>query len=82
VSALAASIVDGHALLQLVWVGAAAGVGVTAAFGFALLGMSRATDLGRHGRSGEALLYGALGAVALAAVAAAVVYGIVVMTHK
>jgi hypothetical protein len=77
-----ASIVDGHALLQLVWVGAASGLGVTAAFGFALLGMSRATELGRHGRSGAALLYGALGAVGLLAVAAAVVYGIVVMTQK
>ena len=81
-SALAASIVDGHALLQLVWVGALAGLGVTAAFGVALLGMTRASELGRHGRSGTALLYGALGAVALAVVAAAVVYGIVVMTHK
>jgi hypothetical protein len=77
-----ASIVDGHALLQLVWAGALAGVGVTAAFGFALLGVTRATDLGRHGRSGEALAYGALGALAMAVVIAAVVYGIVVMTHK
>ena len=77
-----ASIVDGHALLQLVWVGAASGLGVTAAFGVALLGMSRATELGRHGRSGAALLYGALGAVSLIAVTAAVVYGIVVMTQK
>jgi hypothetical protein len=77
-----ASIVDGHALLQLVWVGALAGVGVTAAFGFALLGVTRAAELGRHGRSGEALIYGALGGLALALVLAAVVYGIVVMTHK
>jgi hypothetical protein len=77
-----ASIVDGHALLQLVWVGALAGVGVTAAFGFALLGVTRAAELGRHGRSGEALVYGAFGALALAVVLAAVVYGIVVMTQK
>jgi uncharacterized membrane protein len=77
-----ASIVDGHALLQVVWVGAVTGLGVTVAFGFAILGMSRASELGRHGRSGAALLYGALGAVALAVVAAAVVYGIVVMTQK
>jgi hypothetical protein len=77
-----ATIVDGHALLQLVWVGALAGVGVTAAFGFALLGVTRAAELGRHGRSGEALVYAAFGAVALAVVLAAVVYGIVVMTQK
>ena len=77
-----ATIVDGHALLQLVWVGAVAGVGVTAAFGFALLGVTRAADLGRHGRSGEALVYGAMGALALAVVLGAVVYGIVVMTQK
>jgi hypothetical protein len=77
-----ASIVDGHALLQVVWVGAVAGVGATAAFGFALLGVTRAAELGREGRSGEAVVYGVLGAAALAVVLGALVYGIVVMTHK
>jgi hypothetical protein len=74
--------VDGHALLQLVWVGAVAGVGATTAFGFALLGVTRAAELGREGRSGEAVVYGVLGALALAVVLGALVYGIVIMTHK
>ena len=77
-----ASIVDGRALLELVYVGAGAGVCVPAAFGVALLGVTRATDLTRDGRRVEALLYGTLGVLALGLVAAAVVYGIVVMTHK
>ena len=79
---LLASIVDGDALLELVWVGAAAGIGVPAAFGVALFGVTRAADLSRAGRGPEAALYGALGVVALAAVTAAVVFGIIIMTHK
>ena len=77
-----ASIVDGHALLQLIWVGAASGVGGTAAFGLALLGVTRASDFSRDGRGGQAVLFGTLGVVALLAVGAAVVYGVVIMTHK
>ena len=79
---IAGDIVDGHALLQLLWVGAASGVGVTAAFGVALLGVVRATDLSRNGRGAEAVVYAAVGVLGLAAVAAAVVYGIVIMTQK
>jgi hypothetical protein len=77
-----ASIVDGHALWQVIWVGAAAGIGVPTAFGVALLGVIRASDLSRDGRGVEAVLYGALGVIGLVAVAAAVVFGVVVMTHK
>jgi uncharacterized membrane protein len=77
-----ATIVDGDALLELVWVGAAAGVGVPAAFAVALFGVTRAADLSRDGRVVEATLYGVLAVVALVVVTAAVVFGIVVMTHK
>jgi hypothetical protein len=79
---LLGAIVDWDALLQVVWVGALAGVGVPAAFGVALLGVNRANDLSRAGRPAEAAAYGTLGVVALAVVAAAVVYGVVIMTHK
>jgi hypothetical protein len=81
-SVLASDIVDGHALVQLLWVGAAAGVAVPSAFAVALLGVTRAADLSRNGRGAEAVVYGALGVLALAAVAAAVVYGIVIMAQK
>ena len=81
-SLLAADVIDGHALVQLLWVGAASGIGVTAAFGVALLGVTRAADLSRNGRGAEAAAYGVVAVIALAAVAAAVVYGIVIMTQK
>jgi uncharacterized membrane protein len=77
-----ASVIEGQQLLKVIWVSAAAGVGVTAAFAVALLGASRALDLSRDGRQAEATLYGALGAVALVVVVAAIVFGIVVMTQK
>jgi len=77
-----AEIVSGHDLLQVVWASLIAGIGVTAAYAFAILGAARAVDLTRSGRSGEAVVFGVLCAIALAAVAAAVVYGIVIMTTK
>jgi hypothetical protein len=77
-----ASIVDWDAMLQLIWVGALSGVGVTAAFGLGLLGVTRASDLSRDGRGGVAVLYGALGVLGLATVAGALVFGVVVMAQK
>jgi hypothetical protein len=76
-----ASIVDWDALLTVVWASVAAGVGVTAAFGFAILGGTRAVDLGRDGRTGEATLFGVLGGLGLVAVFAAIVVGIVVLSE-
>jgi uncharacterized membrane protein len=73
------SIVDWDALLTVVWASIAAGVGVTVAFGLAILGSARATELSREGRPGEAALFGAVGAAGLVAVFAAVVFGIVVV---
>ena len=77
-----ADIVDTHALVQVLWVSAATGIGVTAMYALAILGATRAVDYSRAGRMGEALLLGILCVVALAAVAASVVFGIVVMTQK
>jgi hypothetical protein len=76
-----ASIVDTGDLLEVIWVSLAAGIGVTAVYGLAIFGATRAIDLGRVGRSGEATLFGALGVVAMAAVVAAVVLGIVVLAE-
>ena len=81
-SLLLGSVVDGDALLQVLWASLVAGVGVTGAFGVALLGTVRALDLGRHGRPVEAAIFAVVGLVALAVVLAALVFGIVVMTHK
>jgi hypothetical protein len=76
-----ASIVDTDALLTVVWASLVAGVGVTAAFGFAILGGVRAHELGREGRVAEAAIFGAVGALGVAAVIAAIVFGIVVLSE-
>jgi hypothetical protein len=75
-----ATVVDWDALLQVIWVSLLAGVGVTAAWGFALLGTTRALENGRDGRLGEAVIYGAVGTVGFAAVIAAIVFSIVILT--
>jgi hypothetical protein len=74
--------IDWDALLTAVWAAAAAGVGVPAAYGFALLGAVRAVELGREGRTAEAAVYGAIGAIGFAVVLGAIVFGILVLTNK
>jgi hypothetical protein len=76
-----ASIVDWDALLTVVWASVAAGVGVTAAFGFAILGGTRAVEFSREGRPAEAALFGVVGAAGGLAVIAAIVFGIVVLSE-
>jgi hypothetical protein len=77
-----ATIVDTQALLKTIVASAVAGVGVTVIFSFAILGASRFADLSRDGRPVAAVVFGALAVVALAAAAAAVTIGIIVMTRK
>jgi hypothetical protein len=76
-----ASIVDWDALLTVVWASVAAGVGVTAAYGFVILGITRALELGRQGRAAEALLFAVVGAVGIVAVIGAIALGIVVLSE-
>jgi hypothetical protein len=75
-----ATVVDWDALLQVIWVSLVAGVGVTAAWGVALLGSTRALEIGRDGRVGVAALYAIVGAVAFVTVIAAIVFGILILT--
>jgi hypothetical protein len=76
-----AAIVDWDALLTVIWASVAAGIGVTAAYGFAILGGTRAVDLGREGRVGEAALFAVVCAMGIAVVIGAIVFGIVVLTE-
>ena len=76
------SVVDWGALLDVVIYSLGAGIGVTAIFALSILGATRAVDLRRDGHVAEAVAYAALMLVAFAAVAAAVVGGILVMTQK
>lgn len=77
-----ATIVDTGDLLGVIWTSALAGVGVTVAYGLALLGVDRAIEFGRMGRGLEAVAYGALAVVSGGAVAGSLVFGIVVMFAK
>jgi len=79
---LADPVVDWAGVLEVVWSSLLAGVGVTAVFALGILGATRAMDLRRDGHAAAAGAYVALTAVAFAGVAAAVVFGIVVMTQK
>jgi hypothetical protein len=74
-----ATIVDWDAILQVIWVSLVAGVGVTAAWGFALLGSSRAVEIGRDGRPAVAALFGLIAVAGFATVIAAIVFGIVTL---
>ena len=76
-----ASIVDTDALLTVIWAALAAGVGVTAAFGLAILGGVRALELGRAGRVGEAAIFGVIGVLGMAAVIVAITFGIVALAE-
>jgi len=75
-----ATIVDWDALLQVIWVSLLAGVGVTGAYGFALLGSTRALESVRQGRLGIAVGYAAVGVIGLAVVVGAIVFGIIILT--
>ena len=75
-----ATIVDWDALLQVIWVSLLAGVGVTGAYGFALLGSTRALESGREGRLGIAISYAVVAALGFAIVVGAIVFGIVILT--
>jgi hypothetical protein len=73
--------VDWDALLTVVWASLAAGIGVTAAYGFVILGAARAMELGREGRVAEATLFGVIGVVGLVVVVASIVFGIAVLSE-
>ena len=81
-TALADSVVDWAALLEVVYSSFLAGIGVTAVFAVAILGATRAVDARRDGGSVVASFYAALTVLAFAVVIAAVGFGIVVMTTK
>jgi hypothetical protein len=75
-----ATIVDTDALLQVIWVSLLAGVGVTAAYGFALFGATRGLESGRAGHLAGAIAYGVVGVLGIAIVIGAIVFGILILT--
>ena len=77
-----ATIVDWSTLLELAVASLGAGVGATVAFSLVIYGTARASDLRRQDRALAAGAYGVIAALALAACAALVVFGIRVMVQK
>ena len=77
-----AEVVEWDLVLQVIWASLAAGVAVTIAVSFAILGATRAADARRDGDTLDTIIFSALFVLGLVACAAAVVLGIVVMTSK
>lgn len=80
--AVLATIVEGKELLQTVVAATVAGVGATFAFSVAIWGFGRSLELGNEERRLAAGTAAAVGLLALLVVLGAIVFGIVVMTHK
>lgn len=77
--AMLATIVDWGALGQTMIASVIAGVGVAFTFSLAILGASRFSGASRQLGAFEAIAFGALAVLGLAATAAAVAFGIIVM---
>jgi hypothetical protein len=77
-----ATIVEGRALIETVVASIVLGVGVTVAFSVAIRGVAQFSDLNREDRTLAAGAALGMAGLALAVVAAGVVFGIVVMTNK
>jgi uncharacterized membrane protein len=69
-------------LLEVVWVSIVAGIFVTVAFSFVVLGSARSDESRRAGQGGAAVMFGALAVLAFLAFAAAVAFGVNIMLSK
>ena len=79
---IAEDVVEWDLLFQVVYAALGAGVAVTIAVSFAILGAQRASDARRDGDRVDQIIFSAIFLLGMAACAAAVVLGIVVMTAK
>jgi cytochrome c biogenesis protein CcdA len=77
-----ATVVETKNLLETVAASLIAGIGVTAVFSLVIFGITRSADMVRDERPLLATAAGGLAVLAGLVVAAAIVFGIVVMTKK
>jgi hypothetical protein len=77
-----ATIVHTDELLHTILASVVAGIGVTFIFSVAIWGAGQFTELSRSERPVAATAAALVGAMALLCVAGAIVFGIIVMTHK
>ncbi len=74
--------VDGHLLLQVVWVSLLAGVGISVMFSLVILGGAKAGDARRAGNGGAAAAFLALAVIAFVLFALGVGLGVQTMIEK
>ncbi len=79
---MTATIVHTNELLQTIAASVIAGIGVTFLFSVGIWGAGQFTELSRSKRPVAATVAAVVGVTALLGVAASVITGIVVMTHK
>jgi hypothetical protein len=75
-------VVDTSAILKTAVGALVAGVGVSVAFALAILGATRFAEMRRDERTIEAGAFAALATLGVGVTAAAVVFGLIVMTSK
>jgi hypothetical protein len=69
-------------IFEVIWVGLLAGVGITAAYSFVVLGTAVSAEARRAGRGGAAFAWGAVAIVALAVFFGGLAYGVHIMLSK
>jgi hypothetical protein len=74
--------VDAGELFQVIWVGLLAGVGITGAYSFVVLGSGGYAEARRAGRGGAAFGWAVVAIVAFAVFALGLAYGVSVMLNK
>jgi hypothetical protein len=77
-----ATVVETEALLETVAAALISGVGITAAFAILVFGATRSADMARDERPVLAFATGGLAVIALLAVVASIVVGIVLMAQE
>jgi hypothetical protein len=77
-----AAVVDGDALLQVLWVSAAAGIGLSLVFSLAIASFARAGQQRRGGSSGLALVWSLVTVACGVVCAVAVAFGVAAMLSK
>jgi hypothetical protein len=75
-------VVEVGQIVEVIWVSLLAGVVMTTAYSFVVLGTGKSAEARRAGRGGAALAYGALAVLFLGVFAAMVVLGVQIMLTK
>jgi hypothetical protein len=79
---IAADVIDGGALLQVVWVSLVSGLVLIGAMATAIVGFARAGQQRREQRAAAAGAYFAAAIAGSGVIAACVVLGVAIMLHK